>query len=171
MTKVSAWSISSRNYAGQKKPGYFWRSQPWPGVGIAQKLVQRQTDKPGGLYILLTGVRFPGAARDFCPRVSFQCTLYCSVRAALRVQSHASTSAHVISPKHWQPYQCLETRKCCVLVCRYLAASHIDTLWFNHTRTRPRPRMVMQFTSWWHGHSKPYWKKKKPSHLIKCETC
>ena len=44
---------------------------------IAQ-LVERLTENPGA------GVRVPGAARDFSPRVNF--------RTALCVQSHTSTS-------------------------------------------------------------------------------
>ena len=44
--------------------------------GIAQ-LVERPTEKSGAI---LTRVRVPGAARDFSPRVSFQCRLFYGVR-------------------------------------------------------------------------------------------
>ena len=40
-------------------------------------------------------VGFPGAIRDFSPRVNFQCRLSYGVSATLRVQSLASESAHV----------------------------------------------------------------------------
>ena len=39
----------------------------------------------------LTQVRFPGAARDFSPKVNFQCRLSYGVRTP-RVQSYAFTS-------------------------------------------------------------------------------
>ena len=41
------------------------------GAGIAQ-LVEGPTEKPAAI---LTRVRVPGTARNFSPRVSFQCTL------------------------------------------------------------------------------------------------
>ena len=46
------------------------------GAGTAQ-LVERSTEKPGAI---LTRVRGPGPARDFSPRVSFQCRLSYGVR-------------------------------------------------------------------------------------------
>ena len=48
------------------------------GAGTAQ-LVERPTEKPGAI---LTRVRGPGPARDFSPRVSFQCRLSYGVRTA-----------------------------------------------------------------------------------------
>ena len=42
-------------------------------------MVERPTEKPGAI---LTRVRVPDAARDFSPRVSFQCRLTYGVRAA-----------------------------------------------------------------------------------------
>ena len=48
------------------------------GVGIAQ-LVEYLTKKPGAI---LRQVQVPGAARDFSPRVSFQCRLSYGVHAA-----------------------------------------------------------------------------------------
>ena len=48
------------------------------GPGIA-RLVERLTKKPGAI---LTRVRVPGAARDFSPRVNFQCRLSYGVRTA-----------------------------------------------------------------------------------------
>ena len=46
-------------------------------------MVERPTQKPGAV---LSRVRVPGAARDFSPRVSFQCRLSYGVRTAPRVQ-------------------------------------------------------------------------------------
>ena len=43
----------------------------------------------------LTQVRFPGAARDFSPRVKLQCTLL-RVSVHPRVQSHAFTSVRTL---------------------------------------------------------------------------
>ena len=57
------------------------------------QLVERSTEKPGAK---LTRVRVPGAARDFSPRVNFQCRLSHGVRTAPCVQSHESTSAHTL---------------------------------------------------------------------------
>ena len=48
-------------------------------AGIAQLVGPRPTEKPG---VLLTRVRVPGAARDFSPRVSFQCRLSYGVQTA-----------------------------------------------------------------------------------------
>ena len=48
------------------------------GAGVAQ-MVERQTEKPG---VILTRVRVPCAARDFSPRVHFQCRLSDGVRTA-----------------------------------------------------------------------------------------
>ena len=48
-------------------------------AGIAQLVGPRPTEKPG---VLLTRVRVPGAARDFSPRVNFQCRLSYGVRTA-----------------------------------------------------------------------------------------
>ena len=42
-------------------------------------LVERPTEKPGTIH---TRVRVPGMARDFSPRVSFQCRLSYGVRTA-----------------------------------------------------------------------------------------
>ena len=50
-----------------------FRTQHILGRGVAQ-FVQRWTGTP------LTQVRFPGAARDFSPRVHFQCRLSYGVR-------------------------------------------------------------------------------------------
>ena len=47
-------------------------------TGIAQ-LLERLTEKPGAI---LTRVRVPGAARDFSPRVKFQCRLSYGVPTA-----------------------------------------------------------------------------------------
>ena len=54
------------------------------GGGVAQ-LVECRDVTP------LTQVRFPGAARDFSPRVNFQCRLSFGVRTHPRVQSYALT--------------------------------------------------------------------------------
>ena len=48
------------------------------GAGVAQ-MVERQTEKPG---VILTRVRVPCAARNFSPRVYFQCRLSDGVRTA-----------------------------------------------------------------------------------------
>ena len=45
--------------------------EEWGTARIAQ-LVQRPTEKPG---TILTRVRVRGAARDFSPRVNFQCRM------------------------------------------------------------------------------------------------
>ena len=43
------------------------------------RLAEQQTEKPGAI---LMQVRVPGAARDFSPRVDFQCRLSYGVRTA-----------------------------------------------------------------------------------------
>ena len=62
------------------------------GPAIAQ-WVERRTEMPG---IILTRVRVPGAARDFSPRVNFQCGLSYGVRTEPRVQSHASAFVRTV---------------------------------------------------------------------------
>ena len=47
-------------------------------AGMAQ-LAERPTEKPGAM---MTRVRVPGAARDFSPRVNFQCRLSYGARTA-----------------------------------------------------------------------------------------
>ena len=80
------------------------------GARIAQ-LVERPTERPGAIP---TRVRVPGAARDFSPRVSFQCRLrllrcpYSPLCAIACINS----CVYVKNPKHWQPYPlCPNTRK------------------------------------------------------------
>jgi len=51
------------------------------------------TEKPGAM---LTQIWVPGAARDFLPRVNFQCWLSYSVCIAPRVQLHASASVRYL---------------------------------------------------------------------------
>ena len=60
------------------------------GAGIAQ-LVERPTEKPGAILTRVR-VRVPGAARDFSPTVSFQCTL-----------SHGVLTAPVCNGVHQHP--------------------------------------------------------------------
>ena len=55
------------------------------GDGDVGQLVEHRTDTPP------TKVRFPGAARDFSPRVNFKCRLTSRVRTPSRVQSHTLT--------------------------------------------------------------------------------
>ena len=59
-------------------------------------MVQRPTEKPPAILIQ---VRVPGAARDFSPRVNFQCLLSGGVRTAPVSTSHASTSARTLKKK------------------------------------------------------------------------
>ena len=79
------------------------------GTGVAQ-FVERPTEKPGAI---LTRARVPGAARDFSPRVSFQCSLLRCLYSP-RVQLHVSTSVCMLkNPKHWQTYLYFDTCKYC----------------------------------------------------------
>ena len=59
--------------------------------GDVAQLVDRRTGTP------LMQVGFPGAARDFSPRVNFQCRLSYGV-CNPRVQSHALIRTHVKDP-------------------------------------------------------------------------
>ena len=61
-------------------------------MGTAQS-IERPTEKPG---TILPPVRVPGTARDFYPRINFQCR-YFLLRCphSPREQSHASTSVRV----------------------------------------------------------------------------
>ena len=72
--------------------------------GDVVQLIERWTDT------LLTHVRFPGAARDFSPRVNFQCRLSYGARTPPSAIASINISAHVKDPKHWQPYLCFNTR-------------------------------------------------------------
>ena len=49
-----------------------------------------------GLVIERSLVRVPGTAREFSPRISFQCRLSYGVSTAPRVQSHASTAVRML---------------------------------------------------------------------------
>ena len=80
------------------------KSSQVPRAGIAQ-LVERPTEKPGAI---LTRVRVPSAEKEFFTESQFSVhtLLRCPYRP--RVQSHASTSAHTLTTKHWQPHHCLD---------------------------------------------------------------
>ena len=62
-----------------------------PGGDLAQ-LGERRTGTP------LTQVRFPGAARDFLPRVNFQCRLSYGVRTPPCAIACINICAHVHDP-------------------------------------------------------------------------
>ena len=84
------------------------KEQDW---GRIAQLVDCQTKKPCAIP---APVRFPGAARDFSPRVNFlklQTLIRCSYSPS--VQSHACINIclHIKNPKHWQPNHCLHTQK------------------------------------------------------------
>ena len=72
------------------------------GARIAQ-WVEHPTEKPGAI---LVQVQIPGEARDFSPRVSFQCTLSYDVCAITCI----NISARIKNPKLWQPYHCLDMK-------------------------------------------------------------
>ena len=78
------------------------------GARIAQ-LVQHPTLEKG---IILMWVSVPDAARDFSPRVNFQCRLSYGVRTA---PAYSQMHQHLWAknPKRWQPYHCLDPRKYC----------------------------------------------------------
>ena len=61
------------------------------GEDVAQ-LVKRQTS------VLLMQVRFPGAAKDFSPRVHFQYRLSCGVHTSVCATACISICAHVKDP-------------------------------------------------------------------------
>ena len=76
------------------------------GERVVAQMVERPAENPG---TILTRVRVPGAARDFSPRVSFQCRLSYGVRTAPvcnRMLQHprtlkiASTGSHTIVWTH-----------------------------------------------------------------------
>ena len=60
--------------------------------GNVAQLVEHQTVTPP------TQVRFPGAARDFSPRVNFQCRLSYGVRTSPRAIACICICAHVKDP-------------------------------------------------------------------------
>ena len=66
-------------------------------------LVERPTEK-------LMRVWGPSGARDVSPGVSFQCRLSDGIYKA---PVCISIGAHGKNCKHWQPYHCLATQKCC----------------------------------------------------------
>ena len=62
--------------------------------------------------MLPTQVRFPGAARDFSPRVSFQCRLFCGVRTPPCAIACSYVCAHVKDPAvHFRVRWIVETLK------------------------------------------------------------
>ena len=84
-------------------------SIPNRGQGLAQ-LVDHPTEMPGAILVQL---RVPGAARDFSPRVNFQCRLCYGVRTALCAIACINICAHVKNTKLWQPDHCLDSREYC----------------------------------------------------------
>ena len=95
--------------------GLVWRTEfrfrcslyPYPprGGGVAQ-LVERRTGTP------LMQVRFPGVARDFSPRVNFQCRLSFGVRTPPRAIACIYICAHVKDPVvHVRLWSIMETLK------------------------------------------------------------
>ena len=90
------------------------------GAWIAQ-LVERPTEKPGAI---LTHVLVPGAAKDFSPRIDFQCRLSLRCPHSPRVQSHSATSVRTLKiPKHWQPHHCWDARKYCTHTDRNMVSA------------------------------------------------
>ena len=82
--------IYTRSYTKKEKKNLLVQCSTYihkllKGGDVAQ-LVERRTST------LLRQVRFPGAARDFSPRVSFQCRLSYDVCTALFVQTHTLTT-------------------------------------------------------------------------------
>ena len=71
-------------------------------------LVLCLTEKPGAI---LMQVRVPGVARDFSPRVNFQCIPVIVSMQPSCAMACMKICVHVKNPKHWQPYYCLDTRK------------------------------------------------------------
>ena len=69
----------------------WWRGERWVG-GDAAQLAERRTGTP------LRQVRFPGAARDFSPRVNFQCRLSHGVRIPPCSTACNNICAHVKDP-------------------------------------------------------------------------
>ena len=67
-------------------------SLTWGGGGDVAQLVSIETVTP------LTPVRFPGAARDFSPRVNFQCRLSYSVWTTPCAVACINICAHVKDP-------------------------------------------------------------------------
>ena len=90
-------------------------------------MVEHLTEKPGAM---LTWVQVPGAARDFSPKVSFQCRPSYSVHT---VPMSINICAHVKNPTHWQPYHCLDTRQYCThwleWVALLLRLLHLTQVW------------------------------------------
>ena len=64
------------------------------GVEIAQ-LVECLTEKPGAI---LTWVRVPGAARDFSPRVNFQCRLSYKVTVSVHLCTRYKSPTQAATP-------------------------------------------------------------------------
>ena len=79
------------------------------GWDVAQ-LVERQT------HMLPTQVRFPGVARDFCPRVNFQCRLSYRVHTLLCAITCIYSCAHIKDPvvhvRVWWIKETLEDPAC-----------------------------------------------------------
>ena len=59
---------------------------------------------------MLTQIWVPGAARDFLPRVNFQCWLLQCLYSPPCAIACISICALFKNPKQWQPYQCLDTQ-------------------------------------------------------------
>ena len=72
------------------------------------QLVERSTEKPGAILIR---VRVPDAARDFSGSQLSAQTLSRCPYSLLCAIARVNISAHVKNPRHWQPYQCLDTRR------------------------------------------------------------
>ena len=73
------------------------QNKKW-GDGDVAQLVERQTST------LLRLAQFHDAARDFSPRIDFQCRLSKGVCKAPVCITCITICAHVKDPKHWQPY-------------------------------------------------------------------
>ena len=64
----------------------------WRGGGDVAQLVERRTGTA------LEQVRFPGAARDFSPRINVQCRLFYGVRRPPCATTSINICAHVKDP-------------------------------------------------------------------------
>ena len=87
-----AW-LGTNNQRKKKKKGEKKKREQvniiYFGGGDVAQLVERRTGT------LLRQVRFPGAARDFSPRVNFQCRLSYGVRTLLCATAYINICVHV----------------------------------------------------------------------------
>ena len=101
-------------------------------------MVECSTEKPDAI---LTRVRVPGAATDLSPGVNFPGNVDSRTVSAhpLCAVARINIGAHVKSPKHWQPYQCLDTRK-------YMAALLMRMMRRTQVRRAECPTGTMKYS-------------------------